>query len=177
LVNKTLWCRFLKLLRQSLKSKHVRGGPAKSGSFLKWGKLWKGISSKEYRLQGWSKIRSSEYGFFEGIKLCTWSYLIKPGLAAGSLFFSQHEERMKLFERAIYPLKKEKLYRANPKSVGVWKKIPRFWSRQSVKAVTKPQRRNTFGTRQIPNTCNLIKTKTLKGKEPQRSNAKAKAKV
>lgn len=97
LVIKTLWCGFLKLLRQALKGKHVRGGPAKSGSFLKWGKLWKGISSKEYRLQGWSNIRFSKYGFFEGTKLWTWRYLIKPGLAAGSLFFSRHEERMKLF--------------------------------------------------------------------------------
>jgi hypothetical protein len=165
------------LLRQSLKGKHVRGYPAKSGSFLKWGKLCKGISSKEYRQQDWSKIFSCKYGFFEGIKLCTWRYLIKPGLAAGSLFFSQHEERIKLFERIIYPLKREKLYRANPKSVGVWKKIPRFWSRQSAKAVTKPQRCNLFGTRQIPNICNLIETKMLQGQKPQKSNASAKAKV
>lgn len=134
-----------------LRNKHVRGGSAKSESFLKWGKLWKGISSKEYRHQGWSKIRLWKNGFFKRKKLWTRRFSIKLSLAAGSLLFSQREERIKLFERMIYPLKREKLYRANLKNVGVWKKTPRFRFRQGAKPVTKPERRNRFGKRQIPN--------------------------
>jgi hypothetical protein len=149
-----------------LRNKHVRGDSVKSESFLRWGKLWKGISSKEYRHQSRSKIQLWKHGFFKRKKLWTRRFSIKLSLAAGSLLFSQRDERIKLFERTIYPLKREKLYSANLKNVGVWKKTPRFQSRQSVKLVTKPRRRNKFGMRQILNIqkpCwnqNVVGTKT-----------------
>jgi len=128
-------------------AKQPRGDPAKTVSFPVRGKLWKGTSSKEYRLRSLSKIRFRLYGRFLRTKLWMWGFTIKLCLAAGSLLLSQHNERMELLERAVRLRKREKLYRANPMSVEVWKKTSRFWKWQGVKPVTKPDRRNRFGTR------------------------------
>jgi len=48
-----------------------------------------------------------------------WGFSIKLCLAAGSLLIRQRKERKKLSERAIWLKKWEKLYRANPMSVGI----------------------------------------------------------
>lgn len=157
--------------------KQTRGNAAKTVLFPKWGKLWKGISSKEYRLRCSSKIEFRLYGRFLRVKLWMWGLSIKLCLAAGSLLIVQHNERIKLSEKTIYLGKREKLYRADPKSVEVWKKISRFWFRQGAKPVTKPDRRNPFEMRQVSNLQEtLSKPKCCRGVNLKRVTFKRKRK-
>jgi hypothetical protein len=51
--------------------------------------------------------------------------------------------------KSIPTLRREKLYRGNPMSVGVWNKTSRLRFRQGVKTVTKPWMCNLFRMRQI----------------------------
>lgn len=156
-------------------AKQTRGNEAKTVLFPKRGKLWKGISSKEYRLRCSSKIGFRLYGRCPGTKLWMWGLSIKLCLAAGSLLLDQHNERMKLPEKAIFLGKREKLYRANPMSVEVWNKISRFWSRQGAKSVNKPNMRNPFGMRQVPNLQEtLSKPKCCRGENLTRVTSKRK---
>lgn len=64
-VTKALKGMFLKLL-VILTTKSMREEIAKSITFPGWGKLQKGITTKEYRHFGWSNIRPSCTDFLKG---------------------------------------------------------------------------------------------------------------
>lgn len=91
------------------------------------------------------------YGLLVRIKTLNAAPFCKLGFLIKSLLCGQRNERMELFVRLILLMKRERLYRGNPMSVGIWKKILRSLTRQSVKTVTKPWRRNPFGVRQTSN--------------------------